>query len=97
MKLHQLLKCPHCGSDNVNCYSIEEAIIWDDSIHRSFLKSNYLSEDHVVYDAKCENCDKHFNVYLQFKNIEPGDIIISPDDSSFNEEINHRKFDKLSQ
>lgn len=94
MKLHENLKCPYCNGSNVYCYLIDEVKIWDESVHDdSFKKARYLSEDHIIYKVKCDDCDKHFNVYLQLKNIEPGDIIIDPNDRSFAKKVRERRFD----
>lgn len=50
MKLHENLKCPYCNGSNVYCYLIDEAKIWDESVHDdSFKKARYLSEDHIIY------------------------------------------------
>lgn len=91
-QLHEKIKCPCCGSNNVYCSSIEDAKIWDDSVHESYFKDEFLSEDYIIYKAQCEDCNKHFNVYLQLKNIEAGDMIIDSSDISFTKKVNYRKF-----
>ena len=54
LNIYDVMKCPHCNSENCYSYDIDD------------IEFDADNNGHYYVDCHCKDCDKGFRLYMQF-------------------------------